>query len=92
MLISHISGYEVPVWLGVRVNSNIYNRVEYVASLNFEINAIESCVLVVSQQGRIMSMTKSAKDYFEFEHNMSIYNSDFTKIFKVTFFKINFLL
>lgn len=87
MLVSHRDGYEVPTKLGVRINSNIYNRVDYVGAFNFELNGVESCILVTSKQGRIMSMTKSAKEYFELEHNMSIYNPDFITIFKVNFFK-----
>lgn len=88
MLVSHRNGYEVPVSLGIRVNSNIYNRVEYVGALNFDINGIDSCVLLVSKHGRIMSLTKSAKDYFKLGHNLSSYNPDFTKIFKVFFLLI----
>lgn len=83
MLVTHKHGYEVPVWLGVRINSNIYNRVEYVGSLNFEVNSVETCVLVVSKSGRIMSMTKPAREYFDIEDKMRLYNSEFDSVFEV---------
>lgn len=83
MLVTHREGYEIPVSLGVRINADIYNKIEYVGSLNFEMNSIQSCILVVSKKGRIMSMTRPAKEFFDVEAKMSQYNSDFPLIFKV---------
>lgn len=83
--------------LALRLNETISMELQFVGIMHFNLEdkmlEEQKCVVLTDSDGNVTAVSKEAANIFEIDDNIFMYNREFKKIYKVSFFKyysINF--
>lgn len=74
-----------PVELSVRFCRSIYNTLEMVGTMNFNLKKTMSCVVLTDHMGMICAVTGAASKFFKKGMSLFLYNREFEDVYSVSF-------